>query len=54
MYGNVRVSECLDNAIVVRRFWTVEKDVLGVPSNIGENDIRHHVSESAGVSLESC
>ena len=25
MYGNGCVSECLDNAIVVRRFWTVEK-----------------------------
>ena len=54
MYGNGCVSECLYNAIVVRRFWTVEKDVYGVTANIHENDIRLHVSESPGVSLESC
>jgi len=27
VYGNGCVSECLYNAIVVRRFWTVEYDV---------------------------
>ena len=27
VYGNGCVSECLYNAILVRRLWTVEKDV---------------------------
>ena len=28
MYGNGYVSECLYNAILVRRLWTVQKDVV--------------------------
>ena len=54
MYGHGYVSECLYSAILVRRSWTVEKGVLGVTSNIRENDIRYHMSESPGTSLESC
>ncbi len=53
MYGNGCVSECLYNAILVRRFCTVEKDVWGVTCTISENT-RHQVSESPGISLESC
>ena len=55
MYGNGFVSECLSNAILVRRLWTVEKDVYGQTCNVRDNDIiRLHVSESPGVSLGSC
>ena len=55
MDGNGCVSEYLYNAILVRRLWTVEKDVLGLTSNVRDNDIiRLHVSESPGVSLGSC
>ena len=55
MYGNGCVSECLYNAILVRRHWTVEKDVWGLTCNVRDNDIiRLHVSESPGVSLGSC
>ena len=32
VYGNGCVSACLSNAILVRRLWTVEKDVLGLTS----------------------
>ena len=39
MYVNGCVSECLDNAIVVRRFWTVEKDVSDLTSSVRDNDI---------------
>ena len=43
VWANVR----LYNAILVRRSWSVEKDVQGVTWNIRENDIiRQHVSES--------
>ena len=49
------MSECLYNAILVRRLWTVEKDVYGLTCNVRANDIiRLHVSESPGVSLGSC
>ncbi len=34
MYGNGCVSECLSNAILVRRLWTVEKDVYGLTCNV--------------------
>ena len=55
MYGNGCVSECLYNAFLVRRLWTVEKDVYGLTCNVRYNDIiRLHVSESPGVSLGSC
>ena len=55
MYGNGCVSECLSNAILVRRLSTVEKDVYGLTCNVRANDIiRLHVSESPGVSLGSC
>ena len=33
MDGNGCVSECLSDGILVRRLWTVEKDVQGVTSN---------------------
>ena len=47
MYGNGCVSECLYNAILVRRYWTVEKGVSGLTYNVRDNDIiRIHVSES--------
>ena len=55
MDGNGCVSECLENAILVRRLWTVEKDVYDLTANVRENDIiRLHVSESLGVSLGIC
>ena len=55
MYGNGCVSECLSNASLVCRLWTVEKDVYGLTCNVRDNDIiRLHVSESPGVSLGSC
>ena len=54
VYGKGCVNERLYYAILVRRLWTVEKDVQGVTSSIRGNNIRHHVSESPGVSLESC
>ena len=55
MDGNGCVIECLYNAILVRRLWTVEKDVYGLTYNVRDNDIiRLQVSESAGVSLGSC
>ena len=39
------MSECLCNAILVRRLWTVKKDVQGLISNVRDNDIiRHNVS----------
>jgi len=33
------VSECLYNAILERRLWTVEKDVKGLTCNVRDNDI---------------
>jgi len=39
MYGNGCVNECLSNAILVRRLWTVEKDVYGLTCNVRDNDI---------------
>ena len=54
MYGNGCVSECLSNAILVRRLWTVEKDVYGLTCNVRDNIIRLHVSESPGVNQGSC
>ena len=46
---------CLYDAILVRRLWTVENDVKGMISNVGDNDIiRLHVSVSPRVSLGSC
>ena len=39
MYGNGCVSECLSNAILVRRLWTVEKDVYGLTCNVSDKDI---------------
>ena len=55
MYGNGCVSECLYNAILVRRLWTVEKDVSGLTCNVRDNDIiKLHVSVSPAVSLGSC
>ena len=39
MDGNGCVSECLYNAILVRRLWTVEIDVLGLTSNVRDHDI---------------
>ena len=45
----------IKGAILVRRIWTVEKDVLRLISNVRDNDIiRLHVSESPGVSLGIC
>ena len=45
MYENGCVSECLCNAILVRRLWIVEKDVQGLTCNVRDNDImRLHVS----------
>ena len=45
------MNDCLCDAILLRRLWTVENDV----SNVCDNDImRHHVSVSPGVSLVSC
>ena len=39
------MSECVYNTILVRRLWTVEKDVSGLTSNVRDNDIiRLHVS----------
>ena len=44
------VSECLYDALLVRRLWTVEKDVRRLISNVRDNDIiRHQLSESPGV-----
>ena len=55
MDGNGCVSECLYDAILARRLWTVEKDVQGLTSNVRDSDIiRHHMSESPEVSLGSC
>ena len=55
MYGNGCVSECLYIVILVRRLWTVENDVYGLTTNVGDDDIiRLHVSESPGVGLVSC
>ena len=46
MDGNACVSECLYDTILVRRVWTVEKDVHGLTCNVRDNDItRHHMSE---------
>ena len=54
MYGIGCVSECLYNAIPMRRFWTVEKDVSGLTCSVRDNDIiKLHVSESPGVSMEN-
>ena len=39
MYGNECLSECLYNVIVVRRLWTVEKDVYGLTTKVRDNDI---------------
>ena len=54
MYGNGCVSECLYNAILVCRLWTVEKDVYGLTCNVRDNDMTIHLSESPVVSLGSC
>ena len=52
---NMWVQICLYDAILVRRLWTVENDVNGMISNVGDNDIiRLHVSVSPWVSLGSC
>ncbi len=39
MDGNACVSECLYDTILVRRVWTVEKDVHGLTCNVRDNDI---------------
>ena len=39
MYGNGCVSECLYNVILVHRLWTVENDVYGLTTTVGDNDI---------------
>ena len=50
MDGNGCVSECLSDAILVHRLWTVEKDVWRLIFNVRDNDtIRHHMTESPGV-----
>ncbi len=33
------MSECLYDTILVRRVWTVEKDVHGLTCNVRDNDI---------------
>ena len=46
MDGNACVSECLNDTILARRLWTVEKDVHGLTCNVRDNDIiRHHKLE---------
>ena len=37
MDGNACVSECLYDTILVRRVWTVEKDVHGLTCNVRDN-----------------
>ena len=36
------MSECLYDTILVRRVWTVEKDVHGLTCNVRDNDITMH------------
>ena len=46
MEENACVSECLNDTILVRRLWTVEKDVYGLTCNVRGNDIiNHHMLE---------
>ena len=54
MDRNGCVSECLYDAILLRRLWTVKNDVKGLTFHVRDNDIiRLHVSQSPGVSLVS-
>ena len=46
MDGNGCVSECLYDSTLLRRRWTVEKDVYGLTCNVRDYDIiRHHILE---------
>ena len=46
MNGNACVSECLYDTNLLRRLWTVEKDVYGLTCNVRDNNIiRYHLLE---------
>ena len=39
MDGSACVSECLYDTILVRRLWTLERDVHGLTCNVRDNDV---------------